>query len=327
MQPLIRSLFISVAFLCGVLAQAAPDSEKIKATLEAQPGCANFVRYDEQNVYLGFGSYRRGFEEPRLPNPSVIRVAPLDGGESFELATKDAAIDVVTDGGTAYVLTYSSLEEWDLAKRERVTEHATYAIHGPLAYKEHAEAMARHGDKLIFAHGRLGVSFFNMHTKRLVNQFRLIPQQRPLESMATGVTVQGDRAYVVMDNFHLTRPGDGVKIFRGLVVIDPKSESVVSELGGLDPGAESVVADANRLIVSFGGVVWKYDVAPLATARGSMPEPKKRIWHFPKQGNLAGHAAMDDKYYYTCLSRSASGSGGVHVKVPVALDRREFSLE
>ncbi len=117
-----NSVLILSALLFSSLSSAAPSSERIKSTLEAQPSCSNFVRFDNQNVYLGFGGYRRAFEEPRSSIPAKIRVAPLDGTAAFELATKDASLDIVTEGSSAFVLTYSSIEEWDLATRERMDE-------------------------------------------------------------------------------------------------------------------------------------------------------------------------------------------------------------
>lgn len=322
--------FISILLtLAAATAQAAPSSERLKAVLESQPSCGNFVRFDERNLYLGFGAYRNGLEEPRRPIPAKVRVAPLDGSAPFELATKDAAIDLVTDGPTAYVLTFSSIEEWDLELRERRAEYPTVLSAGPLAYKEHARAMARFQDKLIIAHGRLGVSIFNIRTKRLVNQFRLVQRQAPLESMATGVTIEGNLAYVVMDNFHVTRPTDDVKIFRGLIVINMESETVQRELGGLDPGADSIVSDGKTVIVSFGGrPIWSYGLETLRDNR--LPEPKIRLWKFPLNGHPMGAPALDEKFYYTCFSKAPAFRGdndGFYRPVPLALDRRVLLLD
>lgn len=329
MKLLVAPIVLAVAALAaGTGASAAPDSERVKSVLEAQPRCGNFVRFDDASLYLGFGQYRNAFEEPRLPTAGRLRVAPLDGAAPFELTTNDAAVDLVADGPTVYVLTYTSIEEWDLAKRARVAEYKTTDSAGPLAYKQHAEGMARSGDKLIIAHGRLGVSIFDLKTKRLTKQFRLIESQLPLESMATGVTVQGNLAYVVMDNFHLTRPGDGIKIFRGIVVVDMTTETVRGELGGMDPGADGIVADAGNVIVSFGGnPIWKYARASLNGA--NLPEPRQRLWRFPVNGHPTGLPAMDAKYYYTCYAKApAPGeNGGVHRNVPLALDRRVLMLD
>src|SRR6185312_7978327 len=127
------------------------------------------------------------------------------------------------------------------------------------------------------------VSFFNLQTKRVTNQFRLVQKQLPLESMATGVAVQGKYAYVVMDNYSLV--AQGKPAFRGIVVIDMDSEKVVRELDGLDPFADGIVADANNVIVSFGGdIVWKYSMASLQGT--ALPaDPVLRIWKFTAPGH------------------------------------------
>lgn len=317
-----------ITTLTALHAVAATRSEQIRATLEAQPYCQNFVRLDQQNIYLGFGAYRLGLEEPRQPIPSRFRVAPIDGSEAYELQTGDSAIDIVTEGTTAFVLTHSSIEEWDLQKRTRTAVYNTYAAPLPLAYKQHAEAMARYKDTLVIAHGRLGVSFFNLKTKRLQNQFRLVTKQKPLESMAVGVTVQGNQAYVAMDNFTLANPGEPNRTFRGIVVINLDSQAVVAELGGMDPGADSVTSDLNKVIVSFmGNPIWKYNRASLKGPR--LTEPELRLWRFPVPGHPTGAATMDDIYYYTCYSKAPAkpgDNGGRHVRVPLALDRRVLML-
>ncbi len=38
-------------------AQADPRSEKIKEAVEYLSACGNFIRYDSENVYTGFGTY------------------------------------------------------------------------------------------------------------------------------------------------------------------------------------------------------------------------------------------------------------------------------
>lgn len=325
---------LALASALGAIGPTAhANSELLKSTLEAQPHCGNFVRFDKENLYQGFGSYRKALEEPREPIPGKFRVSPLQGNAAYELSTLDSAIDMVTEGSTAYVLTYSAIEEWDLQTKIRKATYATYAIRGSLAYKQHAEAFARYKDKLILAHGRLGVSFFNLQTKRLTNQFRLVQGQLPLESMATGVTIQGHYAYVVMDNFHVTRPEDKINIFRGIIVIDMESESVVAALGGMDPGTDSITSDSKSLIVSFGGIpIWKYRIDDITKAfRGNkLPEPEYRLWKFPVKGHPIGAASMDENNYYTCYLKAPSyrgENGGFYRKVPMALDRRMLLLD
>lgn len=324
---MIKKILIGLSLSLPALAAANPDL--LKSTLLAQPSCGNFVRFDDKNLYLGFGGYRRGLEEPRQAIPGRVRVAPVDATDPFELATRDAALDILTEGVTAYVLTYSGIEEWDLETRERRALHSVYAINGPLAYKQHAEGFARYKDKLIIAHGRLGVSFFDLKKKRVTNQFRLLKRQLPLESMAVGVTIQGEKAFVVMDNFHVTRPGDGIKIFRGFVVIDMKTETVVAELDGMDPGADAVLSDTKNVIVSFGGMpIWKYRLSSLQSQK--LPEPVLRVWRYPLKGHPTGLASMDERHYYTCYLKAPTypgENGGSYTRVPFVIDRAVMMLD
>lgn len=324
----IYSVAVFVALIGGShFASAAENSARVKAVLEKQPTCQKFVRYDDKNIYLGFGQYRQGMENPRHAIPGSMRVAPLDGSPSYELATKDGAIDIVTEGDSAYVLTYSSIEEWDLKKRERVGEYPTYAISTPIQYMENARAMARYHDKLVIAHGRLGVSFFDLKEKRVTNQFRLLKWQMPLESIAMGVTVQGNTAYLVMDNFHVPRPEDGISVFTGIITINLDTETVDAEMAGMDPGADSVIADGSKVIVSFGGIpVWKYALSALNGGK-RLPEPETRLWRYPIKGAPTGAASLDDKYYYTCFEKAPPSPGGRYTRIPLALDRHAIELD
>jgi hypothetical protein len=317
-----------LALLLALLSPAAfaqPDPELVKSTLEKAPRCENFVRFDDQYLFLGFGRYRKMFEEPRQPIPGHLEVIPLGRNDrAFSLPTADAAIDVTREGDSLFVLTYSSIEEWSLTAKTRVASYATYAYGGTMAYKEHAEAFARVGDRLIVAHGRLGVSFFDLKTRRLTNQFRLVQGQRPLESMATGVSVSDGVAYVALDNFSLVP--NGKPAFRGIVKIDMASERVLSELDGMDPGADALVADGTKAIVSFGGnPVWKYSLESLAGR--SLPEPLLRVWKFPRAGNPTGRPALDAKYYYSCFTAAPEKPGGPYKNIPLALDRAAIHLD
>lgn len=324
----ICSVIVAVSMVgCAQAALAAENSERVKAALEKQPTCQKFVRYDDRNVYLGFGQYRQGMENPRLPIPGSMRVVPIDQTAAFDLQTKDGAIDVAIEGDSAFVLTYSAIEEWDLKKRQRIAEYPAYAISTPLRYMEHARAMARYHDKLIIAHGRLGVSFFDLKLKRITNQFRLLSSQLPLESIAMGVTVQGNTAYIVMDNFHVTRPEDGVSVFTGIITVDLENETVLAEMSGMDPGADSVISDGSKVIVSFGGIpIWKYAINTLNGGR-RLPEPEARLWKYPVPGAPTGAASLDDKYYYTCYEKAPAHPGGRYTRVPFALDRHAMNLD
>ena len=321
-----KSTFLALfVFFFGLTVLAKPDSEALKKALESQPTCSNSVRFDDQYLYLGFGQYRKLFEEPRSPIPATLQVVSIqDPTQGFTLSTSDAAIDSLSMNDSLFILTYSGIEEWSLAQKKQIASFDTYAYPGTMEYMQHAQAFARYGDKVIVAHGRLGVSFFNLKTRRLLNQFRLVQSQLPLESMATGVTVQGKFALVVMDNFSLV--SQGKPAFRGIIVIDMESESVVSELDGLDPGADSILGDGKKVIVSFGGIpIWKYLLNSLSEK--SLPEPENRVWHFDVNGHPTGSPSMDEKYYYTCYLKAPLKSGGKYTKVPLALDRRILMLD
>lgn len=318
---MMKRMIVLALLWCGPLAQAAPNAEQMRTALAAQPSCGNFVRFDDQNLYFGFGSYRNGLEEPRKPIPAKMQVRPVDGAAAFELATNDAAIDIVKENSSAFILTYSSIEEWDLAKRARVAEYPTYAINGPLAYKQHAQAMARYQDTVIIAHGRLGVSFFDLKKKRITNQFRLVRNQLPMESMAMGVTVIDHYAYVVMDNFTLV-PSNMAPPFRGIITIDMRSQSVVNEMNGMDPGADAIAGLGNTLVVSFmGQPLWTY------SATNGKPEFKRSIWKFEGAGTPRGRATMDEENYYTCLSVPNPSHPGWMKKIAGSLDRRALQLD
>jgi hypothetical protein len=304
----------------SLMTWAAPDSEVIKRTLLSAPSCGNFVRFDDANIYLGFGPYRTGLDEPRPAIPGEVDVLPLNGGPLVQLATLDSAVDSVGYGDDLFVLTYTGLEQWNLKTAARTAVYPTSLLRGPLLYKQHAEAMARFKDKLILAHGRLGVSFFNLRSKKITRQLPLVTQPAPRESMATGVTVQGQYAYVGLDNFTL---GDGA--FRGLVVIDMESETVVATLPGLDAGVDALASDAQTLIASFSGMpIWRYSLPSIDLGASTLPEPAQRVWQFPEKGSPTGRPAIDAKYYYTCYWRPTSH--GQYSSQPAVLERKAVGL-
>jgi hypothetical protein len=323
---------ISIAFLIATLSfspiawsQQAPDSELIKQILEKQEDCQSFVRYDAQNLYLGFGSYKNGFEDPREPVPGVFRIVSFADEKQTDFTLPDSPVDVVTRGGTAFVLTYTAIVEIDLGTRAVKNSFKTYYYDNTQEYKEHAAGFAVYGDKIVIAHGRLGVSVFDMKSRRISNQFRLLKKQIPLESMATSVTIQGQYAYVLMDNFSIVQPGEK-PAFRGVIIIDMNTETVVAELDGIDPGADAVLSDSKSLIISYYGLpIWKYNMADLKGSQ--MPSPRARIWKFPVKGHPTGKPSMDSKYYYTCFAKHPDKAGLPVTKVPLALNRKALMLD
>lgn len=298
-------ILLAIAVTLSPIAFAAPNSEVIRSALEKQPACGTFVRHDADNLYLGF--------------TQGMTVTSLSTQVMQRFSTRRTALDVATVGGHSFVLTPESIEEWDLASGTRVAEYDTYLRPGGFGNMEKARALARYGDKLIIAHGRLGLSVFNLQTKHISRQIPLMRQQLPLESMAQGVTVEGRHAFVVVDNYSLVAP-PAKPAFRGIIVVDMESETVVAELDGMDPGVTSVSSDGDSLLASFGGnPIWKYELKSLLGSR-TLPEPIQRVWRFGMKGHPSGAASIDDRYYFTCFV------DGNFRRVPTALDRAALLL-
>jgi hypothetical protein len=310
--------FLSACTLgLSLSAGAQPDADVLKSVLATETSCSNFVRFDDNNVYLGFGAYRNDFAYPRTKIPSPFTVTPIGApADSFQLQSEDSAIDVTTNGPTLWLLTYSGLEEWNTEHKSLLNRYETYKTEQAPRYKEHPQAFARYQNKVIIAHGRLGVSFFDLDKKQVTHQMKLVQSQLPLESMATGVTVLGKFAYVLMDNFSIAAPGQP-QGFRGLIVIDMDSEAVVAQMGGMDPGADAITGFNDRLIVSFmGQPLWSYQVSH----GGNKITFTGAIKDFGSAGIPLGRASMDAKYYYTCLRQQDRTNVGHFIYAPGAIE-------
>jgi len=320
-----KALCILLTVFTVIQARASkPDSDTIKSLVESQSACDNFVKFDDNNIYLGFGPYKISLNDPRQPIPGKFRVVPFDGSPAYDLNTNDSTLDAITVGPSTYVLTYSAIEEWNVAKQQRIGIYPTFDAGGPMMYKQHAMAMALWNNQLIIAHGRLGVSIFDLQKKHIVKQIPLVQELLPLESMAMGVTVQGNTAYVVMDNFTLGEY-QGQQPFRGVITIDLPSQQVTRQLDGLDPGADKIIADNKTLVISFGGnPIWRYDLSSFAGSK--LPTATDLIWKMPVKGWPMALPFMDDKYYYTCYAKKPA-TGSTYINVPMALDRATMHLK
>lgn len=318
-------LFLLSATLLVGLSAFAQDPDVIRQTLESQSQCGRLVQFDTNNLYMGFGGYRTSLEEPRQPVQGRLKVIPLGTTEEKVLSLEDSPLGIATPAGRLFILTYTNVEEWDATAGKKMFSTETYALGRIKAYQEHAQGWAQYKNKMIIAHGRLGVSFFDLDKKRLTNQYRLLREQAPLESMAMGVTIQGKYAFVVMDNFSLTRPPAPAP-FRGVIIIDMETEKIVSQIPGLDPGGTSAMSDGGSVIVSYGGsTYWKY----IIEGNGQIGvDPVSVRQRFPFRGHPTGISSMDDKYIYTCYLKAPKQgeNGGRYYNIPVALDRKELAL-
>lgn len=324
---LILILFLFLFLSSGSYSLAAERSEAIKNAVESLSACGNFIRFDESSVYTGFGTYWTGPTQPRLPVPAHVTIVSLGSNLKSEIETQDSAIDMLTDRSGTYILTFSGIEHWNIAAKKRLASYKTHILGRPLADEEHPRAFAKYQDKLVIAHNRLGISFFDLKAKKITRSFPLVLSHRPLESVVNGIAVSGRYAFAVLDSYSVVGPNEK-PAFQGLVVIDLENESVVAELDGLEAGADSVVADDRSAILSFYGIpLVKYTVASLIRA-ASLPNPVKRVWKFKYEGHPTGKAAIDDRYYYTCFSKMpGTGEGSLFKKIPAVLDRRALMLD
>lgn len=319
-----KYLFLSL-ILSSAVSIASVDSENIKTAVEQLSQCGNFLRADDQYLYSGFGSYFTGNQADREPKQGSVRFVSFAQHKENVISTHDSAVDLLTYSKLTYILTYSGIEEWDMATLQRRRFFKTQPAGVRLGDEEHSRAFARYQDKVIVAHGRLGVSFVNLTTKRVTSTLPLITSQGELESMAQGVSVSGKYAYVVLDSYTLVEAHQKPP-FRGIVVIDMETERIVKEIGDLPPGVDSITSDSKSLILSFyGNPLWKYAIPTVLTS--NKIQPTARVFKFPLTGSPYGKALIDDKYYYTCFSQlPGQGQGSLFIKTKAVLNRNQLML-
>lgn len=321
-----KILTLVLMFILTVEAHAKPDSEMLKKAVESQKSCKNFVDYDDDSVYFGYGEYRNSFDDVRLPIPSKLNVVSIANPQiNRTLTTLDSSLQTLTVDNSLWVLTYSALEEWDKSTWQRVATYPTQNVASSLQLEQHARGFARYKNQLVIAHGRLGLTLFDLNQKEVVTNIRLVQNNPNGESTATGVVVQGRYAIVVMDNFTVVKPPES-SAFRGFVIVDLETQKVAAELDGMDPSASALVSDGKNVLVSFDGMpIWKYNIVKLFSTK--LPAADKHIWKFPVDGHPIGKPSLDEKYYYTCYSKMPEpGEGPYFKKIPMALEREPLGL-
>ncbi len=325
LMKMILTCWFAVSFTSSQSQAQQSVAELRKAALESQKECQNFVRFDDNFLYLGFGAYKRAFEEPRFPIPGMLKAISLrDPSKVITIKTSDSVIDVVSFSDRLYVLTYSGLQEWNLLTQEMVFEHPTNFENRILEYKEHPQGMVMSHGKIYIAHGRLGLAIFDLLQNKVVKMVPLMTSQAPLESMATSVAAAGHDVYISMDSFTLANP-DEKPAFRGIIAYNPMEEKITRQMIGLDPGNSSMTADSKYLVVSYMGYpVWKYDRSELVSEK--LPRPVQSISTFKEPGHPTGSAFMDDEYYYTCYMKHNLGPNPSAERVTRAIKRSDLGL-
>ena len=309
------------ALLCLSSTSFAASPSEIKAAVESLPACQKYIRFDDRYVYTGFGSSSNpGYED------SILLVYDHQSRARHQLAIKDSSIDAARVDDSLFVLTPRSLEEWDLKTFRRTEIHRTYKQGFEFDYKQSATGMVAYKKYLFISHGRLGLSVFDTESRALIFHTRLAAKQAGKESMATAIVASGERAYIAMDNFTLSPPNEKSAL-RGIIVFNMETFKVEAELDGMDPGADALATDGQRLIVSFSGQpIWKYDLNALRSGLEKMPNPLGRIWKYPNHGHPTGSAAMDEENYYTCYYTPAH-DGKAATLGPKVWKRKDLKLD
>ena len=328
---MIKNLLFFSFFLLSQTMSASTnhiDAERIRDVFLKHDKCGNFVQFDSENIYIGYGAYRRSLAHPRRPIPSQIEVLSIHSDDNLKsLSTLDSAIDSLTYKDRLYILTYSGLEVWDRQTWTRSFTIPTIEFGGDLLYKDHAQSMARYKSLLVIAHGRRGVSFIDLNNHQLVKNYPLIAHQAPMESMATGVVISGDKAYLSLDNFTLQDRRTGKVAFRGIAVIDLKTLQVEKELPGLDPGATELMKYEDRLIVSYNGQpIWNYSIEEINRQNRKLPRPR-RVWKFPYKGHPKGKGTINDSYFYTCFLKAPETRGNKYQNKASVLSHEILSIQ
>jgi hypothetical protein len=95
---MIKKMILPTVAIFGIVfqskLQASPRSEKIKEAVLHLSACGNFIRYDSENVYTGFGSYWTSQNQPREPKPSVMRFVSIEQSKEYQVETLDSVVDV-----------------------------------------------------------------------------------------------------------------------------------------------------------------------------------------------------------------------------------------
>ncbi len=318
---------LSLALAILPLSGLAANPETVKAALAAETACANFVAVEDEKLILGFGAYWRFSQGPyHVPVPSPLVVMDLTGrSERKVVQTGAASMDALVWDGKLFVLTYEGLEERALPSLELIALHATHGENRPLLFKEHARGMAIHGERLYFAHGKLGMTVFDLPTRRFVARVPLLQRQLPLISVATDVLVREGAVWVLMDTHSMTRP-DQRPAFSGLVVVDAATLEVRRELAGIDPGADALASDGEKLMVSYMGYpVWHFRWAEL----GGNRLPRHRYTtNFGRPGHPTGRPYVDSTYYHSCFWTAPASPQDTSrpTRVPVSLERATLDI-
>ena len=257
----------------------------------SQKSCRNFVRLDEDQVLLG-------------GEKGLTRIDAA--GQTQVYGSEGNPRDAVLVGSKIYALFPSSFVVLDRDSGRVLARYATQLYKAPdkLLPQEQARSLSRSGNRLLIAHGTLGVSVFDLIEQALVSTLDVNRGER-LKGMAVDVDFDaaGKVAYVLVDNYQIN-PIKPSQEFRGILLYDLQNLRLVKRLLGLDPGATSFSIERDQMLISFGGMpFWKLQL-PLGD-QDQLADSAQLVWDFGREGHSIGHFASDAEYVWTCHRESS----------------------
>lgn len=295
-----------LVFVLQILAVSAwafdDDFRKIDPRL-----CGSNIEFKNNYYYL--------INNNREHNGNVIGLAtlvhPQYGMQTLTILSefKRPIVDMEVYKDSIFLLTNQGIEERSLSKMTYTGGYRTTTLKSSFAFKtkESPTAMELWGDKILISHGRLGLSIFDIASKKIIKSLRLDEFQAPDESMATNIKVKGDKAYILMDNFTL-KPDKRLPAFRGIIVYDLKSERILNKSRMVDAGATGLNITDEFAYVSFRGfqLIVKYRLDDLESSKNATS--LRRHFHFlPDNKYFLGNIYITGHRIYGCVKDMESG--------------------
>lgn len=300
--------------LLGTVAQAAavPAVQTPEKVFLSQTSCANAVAASDVWVASAF---RQTIEVTSVDSPEMTKRFVAD----------DSVTDLLVEGETLYVLTRTTIEVWNLTTGTRVSSTLTSNDEQPADYQAvHAMGFAKEGNLLVIAHGRQGLTLFDLEQTKIVHQARLLEEQLPWESEMRDVTIVDGKAIFAVSNYHVI-PHIGEGAFRGAIVYDLKTRKTLSIVKGLDPGVSSLERSGDVLLFNYENFFWKVSAQDLITKERLRVQ--NRVFRFPMKGHPTGKMQIRPTTIMSCFLKAPEpGQGRSYQRVPVVLNRAELML-
>jgi hypothetical protein len=166
--------------------------------------------------------------------------------------------NILLIGNSVWFLTDSQIKEYSLVDRKIVASYSTFPT--PFNLTTRARGFAFQGNELFIAHGELGVSVFNLSTRKYTGV--LMPEMRP-GTMAGAVQIKNKTAYILL--------GAYLPIgFNGIASVDLNSLSVKyteypEGSGVIDAYSSNLQITDKLLLIKNGGWIHAFDLAALAS--------------------------------------------------------------